>query len=579
MPSTPVRATLHDTVLAWAALQPQRVFCHFSRPGGDEALTYGDLATGAARFAALYREAGLQPGDTVSIVLGHGPAQAQAFVGAQLGGYVPSFGAPPNPRQDATHYWQQLRAQCRRVHGGVMLTSADLAEPMAEAVHGTALRLLLAEAPQQHTPPHTRPADTPRFQAVGRDLALLQHSSGTTGARKGVALSHQAVLLQLQGYADSLDLRDDDVIVSWLPLYHDMGLISSFLLPMVTGTPLVLLDPFEWVAAPASWLQAVARHRGTLSWLPNFAFHFMARMPLPAGLQPDLSSLRVLVNCSEPCKAEAFELFHRRYAAAGLKPEVMQISYAMAETVFAATQTVPGQVVQPVPASRQALAAGRVQPPLDADDTTRLMPVGQPLPGVQVRVCDEHGHPLPDGTVGELVIDAPFLFDGYHREQALSAAALRDGAYRSGDLGAWVDGQLVITGRLKDLVIVNGKNFYLHDIEAAILAVPGVKPGRCVAFGLYQAATGSEAVHVVAEALQPDADATDLARQVKQAVQDRLGLALARVRVVPGQWLVKTTSGKIARGENRDKYLAEDAARAPAATTTPLQPAPVRKAA
>lgn len=559
-PSSCLRATLHDTVLAWAEQQPQRVFCHFSRPDGEQALSYGDLATGARRFAALYRQAGLQPGDTVSIVLGHGPAQAQAFVGAQLGGLVPSFGAPPNPRQDATHYWQQLRAQCRRVHGGVMLTSADLADRMAEAVDGTALRLLLAEQQPVHD---TRP----NFAAVGSDLALLQHSSGTTGARKGVALSHQAVLLQLQLYADSLALRDDDVIVSWLPLYHDMGLISSFLLPLVTGTPLVLLDPFEWVAAPASWLQAVARHRGTLSWLPNFAFHFMARMPLPAGLQPDLSSLRVLVNCSEPCKAEAFELFHRRFAAAGLRPETLQISYAMAETVFAATQTAPGQVVQPLDASRQALAQGRVQPPRDAADTTRLMPVGRPLPGVQVRVCDESGAALPDGTVGEIVIDAPFLFSGYHREPALTVAALRDGAYRSGDLGAWVNGQLVITGRLKDLVIVNGKNFYLHDIEAAILAVPGVKPGRCVAFGLYQAATGSEGVHVVAEALQPDADAADLARQVKQAVQDRLGLALARVRVVPGQWLVKTTSGKIARGENRDKYLADEAAR-----TAPPQP-------
>lgn len=553
LPAT-MPATVHGAVQAWAERQPQRVFCHFSRPDGELALTYGDLLAGARRYAALYREAGLQPGDTVTLVLGHGPAQAQAFVGAQLGGFVPSFGAPPNPRQDATHYWQQLRAQCRRVHGGLMLTSAELAERMAEAVAGTALRLLQAEQQPVHD---TRPA----FAAVGSDLALLQHSSGTTGARKGVALSHQAVLLQLQLYAQSLGLRDDDVIVSWLPLYHDMGLISSFLLPMVTGTPLVLLDPFEWVAAPASWLQAVARHRGTLSWLPNFAFHFMARMPLPPGLQPDLSSLRVLVNCSEPCKAEAFERFSRRFAAAGLQPQALQVCYAMAETVFAATQTPPGQPVQPLAASRRALAAGRVQAPQDAADATHLMPVGQALPGVRVRVCDEQGRERPDGEVGELVIDAPFLFSGYHREPALTQAALRDGAYRSGDLGAWVEGQLVITGRLKDLVIVNGKNFYLHDIEAAILSVPGIKPGRCVAFGLYQAATGSEAVHVVAESLQADADAAELARQVKQAVQDQLGLALARVRVVPGPWLVKTTSGKIARGENRDKYLAEDAAR------------------
>lgn len=555
--------TVHGAVLAWAERQPHRVFCHFSRPDGEQALSYGELAAGAQRFAALYREAGLQPGDTVTIVLDHGPAQAQAFVGAQLGGFVPSFGAPPNPRQDATHYWQQLRTQCRRVHGGVLLTSADLAQRMAEAVHGTALRLLLAEQQPRHLPP----AGALRFNAVGRDLALLQHSSGTTGARKGVALSHLAVLQQLTAYADCLGLGDDDVIISWLPLYHDMGLISSFLLPLVSGTPLVLLDPFEWVAQPATLLHAVAAHRGTLCWLPNFAFHFLARMPLPDGPLPDLSSLRALINCSEPCKPEAFELFGRRFAAAGLRSEAMQVCYAMAETVFAVTQTPPGRTVQPLAASRSALSAGHLRAPLAEADATWLMPVGRPLPGVRVSVQHDDGRACADGEIGELVIEAPFLFDGYHREPALTAAALRQGGYRSGDLGAWFDGQLVITGRLKDLVIVNGKNFYLHDIEAAIHTVPGVKPGRCVAFGLYQAASGSEAVHVVAESTAPPAGHAALARAIKLAVQQHLGLALARVRVVPGQWLVKTTSGKLARDENRDRYLADEARRQrPAAT-------------
>ncbi len=551
-PASPAgpHATLHDAVLAWARQSPARIFCHYRTASGVSALSYGELADGARRFAALYRHSGLQPGETVSIVLGHGPAQAQAFIGAQLGGWVPSFGAPPNPRQDAGHYWQQWRAQCQRVQGGALLTSGELAVPMSHAIAGTGIRLLRAE-------PLPAPGEDSAFRAVDSDIALLQHSSGTTGARKGVALSHRAVLQQLSLYAQALGRRDDDVIVSWLPLYHDMGLISSFLLPLVSGIPLVQLDPFEWVATPSSWLQAVAEHRGTLGWLPNFAFHFMARMPLPAGVQADLSSLRLLVNCSEPCKPEAFELFVRRFAAAGLKREALQVCYAMAETVFAVTQTTPGRCLQPLAAGARALAEGRLEAPRDDADSVRLMPVGQPLPGARVRVCDAHGQELPAGRIGELVVEAPYLFSGYHREPGLTAAALHQGAYRSGDLGGWMDGQLVVTGRIKDLVIVNGRNFYLHDIETAANTVASVKPGRCVAFGIYQATTGSEAVHVVAEAAAPGVDAAGTARQVKQAVQDRLGLTVARVRVVPGQWLVKTTSGKIARGENRDKYLAE----------------------
>jgi fatty-acyl-CoA synthase len=548
-------ATLHETVLTWAEVDPTRVFCYFRRDGGEQALTYGALASGARRFAALYQAHGLQPDETVSIVLGHGPAQAQAFVGAQLGGFVPSFLAPPNPRQDAGHYWQQLRAQCQRLTSGVLVTTAELAQgPMADVVRGSALRLLVGDD-------HALPDPQPGFRVVPNDIALLQHSSGTTGARKGVALSHRAVLQQLDLYGASLGLGPQDVIVSWLPLYHDMGLISSFLLPMVTGTPLVLLDPFEWVSAPATLLDAVAAHRATLCWLPNFAFHFLARMPLPTGPRADLSSLRAVINCSEPCKAEAFELFGQRFAPSGIQAQALQICYAMAETVFAVTQTAPGILVQPLSASRQALAQGRLAAPADDADTTRLMPVGKPLPGVSVRVCDEHGQTRAEGEVGELVIEAPFLFSGYHLEPALSAAALQFGGYRSGDLGAWYQGQLYITGRLKDLVIVNGKNYYLHDIEAAIHGVQGIKSGRCVAFGLYQAATGSEAVHAVAEAADDGIDPLELARAVKAAVQAQLGLALARVRVVPGKWLVKTTSGKIARGENRDKYVADESAR------------------
>lgn len=374
------------------------------------------------------------------------------------------------------------------------------------------------------------------------------------GGHKGVALSHRAILAQIYRYANSLRLAPDDVIVSWLPLYHDMGLISSFLMPLVTGTPLVLLDPFEWVAAPWSLLTAITEHRGTLSWLPNFAFHFLARAPQPAGLRIDLSSVRAFVNCSEPCKPEAFEAFEKRFAAQGVTTGQLQICYAMAETVFAVTQTLPGQPVAPLRVQRASLQQGMFAPSDDPTDE-RVMPVGRPLDGVVVAILDDGGQLVPDGRVGEIAIQAPYLFSGYFGEPVLSAAALKHGRYLSGDLGAVYEGQLYITGRKKDLIIVNGKNFYAHDVEEIAGDVAGVKAGRCVALAVPNAAMGSECVHVVAESERPLVEHAAIARSIKAAVQQTLGLLIAKAVIVPPKWLIKTTSGKMSRWGNRAKYL------------------------
>jgi len=542
--------TITGALRARAACSPERTFCHLLlQSGGQSTLSFGELLSRACRYAALYRQAGLQPGDTVSIVLDLSEDLLAAFVGAQLGGQIPSYLAPPNERQSAGHYWQQLQAQCHRIERGLILGRTDLAGLLQRAAAGSSLVLKT---------PQNLPADAeaaPAFTPAPEDIALLQHSSGTTGSRKGVALSHRAILQQVDAYAQALRLRDDDVIVSWLPLYHDMGLITSLLMPLATGTPVVMLDPLEWVAQPALLLDAITRHRGTLCWLPNFAFHFLARVPLASGLQLDLSSMRAFVNCSEPCKPEAFDVFLRRFATVGVRREQLQVCYAMAETVFAVTQTQPGLPLAALAVSREALLQGRISDPAGDEDRADLMPVGAAVPGAQVAVLDDDGAELPAGRVGEICISAPFLFDGYFREPELTQSAMRDGRYLSGDLGAQYRGQLYVTGRKKDLIIVNGKNFYAHDIEAAVNSVPGVHPGRCVAFGVYQAETGSEAVHVVAESGIPQAGQPALARDIKEAVQRELGLVVARAEVVADRWLVKTTSGKVSRRDNRRKYL------------------------
>lgn len=543
------RGTLCQVVEDRARSDSAKVFCRIRKSGNELAITYGALFENASLYCGAYQALGIQRGANIFIQLSLGEDLVYSFVGAMLGGYVPSFVSPPGERQEPAHYWKQLLHQCQRVEGARLLTSPDLASLVATMLGDTGVTIFATDTVREHFRPGSPPVVT------ADQIALLQHSSGTTGSRKGVALSHRAILDQIGRYARVLSLDTNDVVVSWLPLYHDMGLISSFLLPMVTGTPLVLLDPFEWVAAPWTLLTAISAHRGTLTWLPNFAFHFLARMPLDQTLNFDLSSMKAFINCSEPCKVEAFEVFAERFGKYGVTRRQLQISYAMAEAVFAVTQTPIGQAQQALPVSASLLREGRLETGPAPADCIQLMSVGQLVPGVQIRVLDEAGHELPEGIIGEIALSAPYMFEGYYREPALTAASIRDGFYLTGDLGALFEGGLYITGRKKDLIIVNGKNYYAHDIEEVISQVAGVKPGRCVAFGLPNLAMGSECIHVVVESEASEEQFTTIGREIKRALQQQMGLLIAQARVVPPKWLIKTTSGKVSRWGNREKYL------------------------
>lgn len=526
------------------------VFCRIQRGGYELPITYGELFEKASLYCGAYQALGIERGANIFIQLNLGDDLLYSFLGAMLGGYVPSIIAPPGERQEPGHYWKQLLNQCQRFEGAWLLTSPDHVSLVASMLGVTAVRTFGINTVREHLRPSSRQT------LKSSEIALLQHSSGTTGIRKGVALTHRAILDQIVRYAQVLSLDTDDVVVSWLPLYHDMGLISSFLLPMATGTPLVLLDPFEWALAPWTLLTAISTHRGTLTWLPNFAFHFLARVPLDQTLKLDLSTMRAFINCSEPCKAEAFEVFENRFREFGVTKGQLQISYAMAEAVFAVTQTPIGRSQNALLVSASMLRLGRLQIASEYADQKKLMSVGKLLPDMQVRILDEHGHELPEGNIGEIALSSPYMFDGYYREPATTSASILDGFYLTGDLGAFLEGQLYITGRKKDLLIVNGKNYYAHDIEAIVDQVAGVKAGRCVALGLPNLAMGSECIHVIAESDASNEQFANIGREIKSALQQRMGILIAKAYVVPQKWLIKTTSGKISRWGNHEKYLA-----------------------
>jgi fatty-acyl-CoA synthase len=547
-------------ILARAERTPAALFAAFNDGEGWTEVTLGAFMDRARRFSLLLRESGLGPGDVVLIVLRHGPDAHAAFIGAMLLGAVPSFMPYPNFKQNEALYWRQHRHVFRHIAARAILACDDLVAPVGEAVAGNSTVVVPASRAGTVVPLELAPPP-------GDAVALLQHSSGTTGLKKGVALSYAAIAAQIDAYAGALDLAATPAprIASWLPLYHDMGLVTSFLMPLWLGIPVLSIDPFAWTRRPALFLEAVETYRATHAWVPNFALLHQVR-GARGGPAFRLDSLIALIACSEPCKPEAFDAFIARFAACGIRAQTLQTCYAMAETVFAVSQSQPGRAVRRLPVARADLRAGAtVPPPAPSAETLELLSNGRPIAGCEVRILRD-GAFAPERVLGEICIAAPWMFTGYHRNPEATAAAFHDGWLRSGDLGFLDGGEVFVAGRIKDVIIVNGRNVFAHDVEAAASRVPGVKPGRAVAFGHYVPAFGSEQLVVVAERLDDAAnDAADgggaddraTIAALNQAILDEVGVPCGDIRLVAQGWLTKTTSGKISRAENGLRYAAE----------------------
>ena len=498
-------------------------------------------------YAEFYRRAGIEPGQVVIVMLRHSPDLYASFVGAILCGAVPSFMPYPTPKQDVALFWAGHRTLFARIVPSAVVSYDEIADRLQESLPSQTLLLRHEDVRSfaHRIAPRTAGPD---------EVAFLQHSSGTTGSKKGVMLTHRALMAQVESYGRAIGFDRSSVIASWLPLYHDMGLIACFLLPLVVGATICQLDPIEWVGAPNSLLDIVERHGAGFTWLPNFAFDHLAFAARRSGKTWDLSTWRAVINCSEPCKPASMENLAGALATSSFDPDVPQICYAMAETVFAVTQT---KVHEPIPmlqASKAGMTAHRFAAPIDDDDTIRLASCGTPISGATVEIVSADGDILSDGQVGEIRISGPSLYDGYHKLPTVTAAKFKSGWHHTGDLGFLWQGELYVSGRTDDLIIVRGRNFYAHDIENIVNSVSGVKPGRCVVFALDNARTGtSDAVCMVE--LTGDVEADLVKRDIKTQVEQASGLMLARVVAMPLASLIKTTSGKISREMNKVRYV------------------------
>lgn len=554
--------TLNQQIAFLLEHQPEAKAVVFVTLEGEETITTREFFENAGHYAQALENLGVQSGDLIVLVLQHSLDVLYSFWGAILMGAVPSIFPFLTEKLHPERYFDSIGKLIQRSGVRAVITYEELRNPLEEILSEIDGLLPLLVAEELANSPHPSTSLSRKLNeaiAASGQTAFLQHSSGTTGLQKGVMLSHEAVIHQIASYSNALQLQPTDVVCSWLPLYHDMGLIAGFIMPIMQGIPLVLMSPFHWIRAPHILLEAIQRHSGTLCWLPNFAYNFLAMRVRDAHLENlDLSSVRAFVNCSEPVRADSHTTFYERFKDYGLQESAMTACYAMAENVFAVTQTPIGKAATVEKLDREAFQSNRQAMLSDGDSALEMVSSGKAIEGTTVKIVDSDGNALPERHIGEIVLQGNSMLTGYYHLPEATVKAIRDGWYFTGDLGYIADGELFVSGRMKDLIIVGGKNIYPQDVEAIINEIEGVKAGRTVAFGVFNDKLGTEDIGVVAELIDDSDEARSrIQREVRQRVVQALDVNARYIHLVDAMWLIKTSSGKIARGANRDKFLAE----------------------
>jgi acyl-CoA synthetase (AMP-forming)/AMP-acid ligase II len=564
--------TLAQTLLQLNEITPQSIAVRLlfnQKP--ERSITYSRLIHGSAGYATALNNSGIHPGEVVVLILQHGEELLYAFFGAVLHGSIPAIMPFLTEKLSPEQYRHSLTSLFEITTPAAVVTYPEFLSEVQLAIKpGGSVRTVLASSQIMPQSEFYSPTFASGINLSPENIALLQHSSGTTGLQKGVALSHKAVFNQLDSYTRALNLNSSDVIVSWLPLYHDMGLIAGFLLPILSRVPLVLLSPFDWVRAPHKLLHAVTNYKGTLSWLPNFAYNFCAQKIRSRDLEGiDLSTWRAVSNCSEPMYWKSHQMFLDRFLPYGFRTSALTTCYAMAENVFAVSQ---GGIDEPIKVDRisqHGLLVDRTAvPPLTNEDMVSMLSAGRPICNTQVRILNQHHTEIADRQLGEIAISSDCMLTGYYNRPDLSSKSFHDGWYLTGDLGYIAQGEVYITGRKKDLIIVGGKNIYPQDLENLAIEVKGVHPGRVVAFGVPNEATGTEDVVIIAEVdtaenevvegdLESSSEIDRISDEIRTRVTRGSDIALRLVKLVKRGWLIKTSSGKIARSANRERYLTE----------------------
>ena len=538
----------------------------FEDEGESPALTFGELLAGAERVAAELAGRGVGRGDAVAIMLPTSRDFFLTFAGTLLASATPAPIYPPFRADRIAEYAERQSAILANAGARLLVTFreaehvAKLLKPRVSSLEGVVTAAALIESRA------VAPLG-PQLHSRGEDLALLQYTSGSTGNPKGVMLTHANLLANIRAIGEALAVRSDDVGVSWLPLYHDMGLIGSWLMPLYFGLPVVVLSPLAFLSRPVRWLRAFDRYRATLGAAPNFAYELAAAKVSDSDIEGlDLSAWRAALNGAEPVLPATLEHFARRFARCGFRSEALLPVYGLAESSVALTIPPPGRGPRVDRIERGAFELeGRAVPaPSDSQPDSRnvisFVSVGGAIPRHEVRIVNDRGEDAAERVEGQLWFRGPSATQGYFRNEAATAALFPHGAAEgwidSGDRAYRAEDEIYITGRVKDIIIHAGRNLYPHEIEDVVAQVPGVRKGCVAAFGAADSAQGTERLVVVAETRELDGAArTRIAQAITAQVSAAMGMPPDVVEVVPPNTILKTSSGKIQRDATKKRFL------------------------
>lgn len=528
-------------------------------------LTGADILARAPELARRYQ--GTAESSVVLLLLPHSVELFLLHLGLILEGRLPAILAWPTNRIDPEKYQRNLFHQLRHLPAHQLITLPRLAANLAAGLHfpvtacpienvqqlEESFRIPAALEIPDGEPARPRAGDTPA------DAIFLQFTGGTTGTQKAVAVTASLLEAQLESLSRFLAFTAEDGVASWLPMYHDMGLIACLWFPLWCAAPSIQFGASDWLLNPELLFRCLERYRATFCWLPNFAFSYLAAQRWRMKQSYRLDHVRAWINCSEPVRLRSFREFAQAFGPWGVTMEALQASYAMAENVFAVSQTPLGVEPRTFPRSRLRYRTAASQETAFGLLDDVYVSSGAILGGMQVRVVNPQGEVCGDAEPGNIQLKTESLFSGYWTSDGFLTDSIVNGWYTTGDYGFLAGQDLYVIGRLKDIIIVGGQNIFPEDVELVVNSVDSVYPGRVVAFGISDEQYGTESLAVVAE-LRGEFDrgkAEAVERRVRQLVLTTIGIAPRYAEVVPERWIVKSTAGKISRRDTRARFLLE----------------------
>jgi len=521
--------------------------------GQQEKITYQQLLASALRVANGLKVLGLKQGETVAIMQPTHPNFFDSFFGILLAGGIPVPIYPPF-RMHMLETYVKTEAHILKNAEVRILITFDQAEKLSHLLkafvpslnHVTTVDELIQASPLSKI-----------FYAKEGDSGLIQYTSGSTSYPKGVLLTHQNLITNIQAYGQAIQVKPDDVAVSWLPLYHDMGLIGMWLGSLYYGVPLVLLTPFSFLNHPERWLWAIHYHRGTLSGAPNFAYELCARKIEPALIEGlDLSSWRVAANGAEKIYPQTLNDFAKKFAPYGFKANALLPVYGLAESTVGLILPPLGREVVIDYVDRKKFENEKIATPSTDKNALAFVGCGQPITGHEIRIVDDEDQSLPARHVGHLQFRGPSMMKGYYNNPEATQAIFHDGWFDSGDLAYQANNDVFITGREKDLIIKAGRNIYPAEIEELVGHIAGIRLGCVTAFGINDDKRATEQIIVVAETRETKKDAIEkLTEKVKEILAETIDVLPDHVILVQPHVVPKTSSGKLQRSACKQLYL------------------------